>query len=205
MIDLKDIRGQENIKRAFEIACSGNHSLLLVGPAKWEANLLISAFECKKAAWKPTCRCGNYNHPQKECTCSPDAIKGYWKKNNHLLLFDIIVEILPTSINELLSHRDSESTEIIAKRISDARNKFSENNSGTIEINILNCLVRSLSESSKQILKMAFEKLQLPSQRISSIINVARTISFLDKASSIQPVHIAEAIQYSSFTEIRNK
>lgn len=31
-IDFSDVRGQENVKRAFEIACAGGHNILLVGP-----------------------------------------------------------------------------------------------------------------------------------------------------------------------------
>ena len=48
-------------------------------------------------------------------------------------------------------------------------------------------------------MKMAFEKMGLTARSYDRIFRVARTIAYLDRAESILPNHLAEAIQYRTY------
>ena len=55
-----------------------------------------------------------------------------------------------------------------------------------------------IDETSKGLLRKAFEKLGLSGRAYSRILKVARTIADLDGEDEIRKNHIAEAIQYRS-------
>jgi magnesium chelatase family protein len=70
------------------------------------------------------CPCGFYNHPDKECVCSPGTVKKYLNKVSGPLLdrIDLHVEVTPVSYNELSdTERQSESSADIAERVVKAR------------------------------------------------------------------------------------
>ncbi|MGE9616800.1 MAG: YifB family Mg chelatase-like AAA ATPase [Solitalea-like symbiont of Acarus siro] len=151
------------------------------------------------------CPCGFYNHPDKDCSCSPSSIQRYLNKVSGPLLdrIDIHLEITPLSFNDFTEKVQSENSNKVRKRVTEARylqlKRYESYDSvytnSQMTAGILQKLC-NLDEKSTQVLKMATEKLSLSARAYSRIIKLARTIADLDKSESIKPNHIAEAVQY---------
>src|SRR6056300_1672353 len=74
------------------------------------------------AAMNP-CPCGYYNHPEKDCVCSPGVVQKYLNKISGPLLdrIDLHVEVTTVNFDELASTRLSEKSEKIRERVVAAR------------------------------------------------------------------------------------
>ena len=53
-----------------------------------------------------------------------------------------------------------------------------------------------LDEAGSSLMKQAFDAMGLTARRYDRILMVARTVADLDGSETIQPQHIAEAIQF---------
>ena len=149
------------------------------------------------------CPCGYYGSDTKECTCSPNAIFRYMNRISGPLLDRIDMQVEVQNIKyQKLNASYAEKSEIIRKRVKIVR-KIQQQRYKNETIFFNSSLTPKLMEKyckidneSKNILKNAFQKLNLSPRAHSRILKVARTIADLDNQENIQKKHIAEAIQY---------
>lgn len=153
------------------------------------------------------CPCGYYNHPEKECVCSPGVVQKYLSKISGPLLdrIDLHVEVTPVSFNELSTTSNGESSEKIRERVIQAREiqveRFKNKEGVYANAQISSKTIKEIcqiDETGKQLLKTAMDKLGLSARAYDRILKVARTIADLENAVNIKSEHLAEAIQYRS-------
>ncbi|MCC6370304.1 MAG: YifB family Mg chelatase-like AAA ATPase [Bacteroidia bacterium] len=153
------------------------------------------------------CPCGYYNHPEKECVCSPGIVQKYLNKISGPLLdrIDLHIEVTPVPFSELSKQQQSELSQHIRERVIKARLIQSQRYEQESHIHC-NAQMRSkdlkkycaLNETSGTLLKNAMERLGLSARAYDRILKVGRTIADLDNSENIETNHIAEAIQYRS-------
>jgi len=154
------------------------------------------------------CPCGFYNHPDKECVCSPGVVKRYLNKISGPLLdrIDLHVEVTPVSYEELADYTPSKETSgKIVERVIKAREiqieRFKKYPTIHSNAQMPSRMVREVCQLDKTgitLLKTAMEKLQLSARAYDRILKVARTGADLAGSENIKIEHLAEAIQYRS-------
>lgn len=151
------------------------------------------------------CPCGYYNHPTKECVCTPSQVQRYLNRVSGPLLdrFDIQVEIIPVSFDEISSKRASESSKKIQQRVLEARKiqeeRYKKESSIFCNAQMNTRLLEKFAELHPQsltLLRTAMDKFNLSARAYDRILKVSRTIADLDKSINIEAKHLAEAINY---------
>ena len=158
------------------------------------------------AAMNP-CPCGYYNHPTKECTCSPGSVHRYMGRISGPLLdrIDLQVEVIPVEPAELTSAAPGEPSSAIRERVIRAREVQAERFRGVEGVHTNSMMGSSLLRSccrldadSSALLTRAMERLSLSARAYDRILKVARTIADLAGRAEIAAADVAEAIGYRS-------
>jgi magnesium chelatase family protein len=182
-----------------------------------QGSLTVPANFMLVAAMNP-CPCGYYGDPVKPCTCSNMVVSKYQKRISGPLLdrIDIHIEVPRVEYEKLSSERMGEPSSVVRARVEAARDtqrkRFGESTSqrgrgaGVQGSDGISCNadmrpaeVRKyclLDEPGQSLMRTAMSQLQLSARGYHRVLKLARTIADLAGSASIQPPHIAEALQY---------
>lgn len=153
------------------------------------------------------CPCGYsmLNLEGKQCSCSELQVRKYRKKLSGPILdrIDLQVFVKPIPVKDLSQASESENSDMIKQRILRARaiqqarfshlqNCYTNGEMSVREIK-QNC---SLDTNAQSLLEQAVTRLSLSARAYNRLLKIARTIADLEESSSVQSVHIAEALQY---------
>ena len=153
------------------------------------------------------CPCGYYNHPEKECMCSPGIVQKYLNRISGPLLdrIDIHLEVVPVPFDKLSEKRANETSNQIRDRVTTARKKqedrFAEQKGTHCNAQMSSKQLRKyceLDSASQELLKNAMQRLGLSARAYDRILKVSRTIADLEGKENLEAQHLAEAIQYRS-------
>jgi magnesium chelatase family protein len=151
------------------------------------------------------CPCGYFGDPVKPCTCSNMVVTKYQKRISGPLLdrIDIHVEVPRVEYEKLSDSRFGESSTTVRARVEAAREKqrvrFAGKDGLTANADMRPAEVRkfcTLDETGKTLMQTAMSQLQLSARGYHRVLKLARTIADLAGSESIQPSHLAEALQY---------
>jgi magnesium chelatase family protein len=150
------------------------------------------------------CPCGHYG-TTKPCRCLPHQIMQYRRKLSGPILdrIDIYVDVHEIDNSHLLrdSPSDGPSSESVRQKVAAARDRQAARFGSKIKLNadMTNREVKAqahLELPAKDMLDKAAEKFGLSARAYMRSVKLARTIADLDNSETIQPKHIAEALQY---------
>lgn len=151
------------------------------------------------------CPCGYYNHPTRNCVCTPGQVQRYLNKISGPLLdrFDIQVEIVPVPFEKISQAEPGESSANIMERVLRARKiqteRFASCEGVHCNAQMGSRLIQEYARPGKEgldRLKRAMEVFQLSARAYDRILKVARTVADLDGSQNVEPQHVAEAIGY---------
>lgn len=154
------------------------------------------------AAMNP-CKCGYYPDTNK-CHCSSGDIYRYLNKISMPFIdrMDLCVEAPRVAFKELTGVSDGESSAQMREEVLVAHQMQSERYAGTsyrFNSDVKGAETEEyfrVSESQKQLLEDAFERLNLTARSYHKILKVARTAADLQGSKEIETSHLLQAICY---------
>jgi magnesium chelatase family protein len=165
------------------------------------------------AALNP-CFCGFSSDPSRECSCTPSDIRRYQKRISGPLLdrLDITIHVPRLEYNDLVKNIPQESSSVIRRRVAVARLIQHERLKGFglyANAQMQHKHIKNLCQlmpDAVNLLKQAFNRMNLSARGYDRIIKVAQTIADLSGTEQIEARHIAEAIQFrNDFQNISRK
>lgn len=157
------------------------------------------------AAMNP-CPCGYYPDMNR-CHCTSGQVTQYIGKISQAILdrIDLCADVSPVSYESMHSEKKGESSAGIRRRVEAVQSlqafrykeekiRFNGELSGS-QIGKY-CI---LSHEAEQLLKKAYESLQLSMRSYYRILKVSRTIADMEASEEIKTAHIGEALSYRSF------
>ncbi len=158
------------------------------------------------AAMNP-CPCGFLGDPKKECTCTPYQAQRYRNRVSGPLLdrIDLQVEVPRLELQDLEKGSKGETSFEIRKRVLNAHRRQQrrfQNEGIRYNSEMQNRHIKmfcQLKSESWQLLTRIFQNLNLSMRALDRVLKVARTIADLAESEEIEPLHLAEAVQYRCF------
>lgn len=161
-------------------------------------------------ATKNPCPCGYYGDPDHECSCAITQILNYQKRVSGPLLdrIDMVVSVSRVPEKDLLAKHigPSESPQLRdkvekARHLQSERSATHQTNAELPSKNIAE--ITQLSTEATELLNQATDRLKLSARSYFKLIKVARTIADLEQSITIEPVHMAEALQYRGRDDVK--
>ena len=168
-----------------------------LGNYTFPANIMLVA------AMNP-CPCGNYPDYNR-CICTDGQIRQYLGKISQPLLdrIDLCVEAPRVEFDTLQKNHKEEDSHVIRQRVHQAREKqrirYRNSNVRTndeLKEPDMDCYC-ALDVDGKELMKLAYQKLELTARTYYKILKVARTIADLEEKDTIEIPHLKEAISYT--------
>jgi len=94
------------------------------------------------------------------------------------------LEVPPVSLGDLARAVPGEPSAVVAARVAAARRRREQG------------IEPAPLAAVQQMLRQAIRRLGLSARAHDAIVRVARTVAHLDGATSVEPQHVAEAVQY---------
>ena len=163
------------------------------------------------AALNP-CPCGFFGDKKRQCTCSRQQIVRYISKLSGPLLdrIDLQVPVQSIEYDSIKATGDEQSSAVLYEKVTIACAAQEKRFGGTQVYN--NFMTADqvekyciLTPAAEEIIRKAFDKLNLSMRGYHKILKVARTIADLASHDIIDVPHIQEAIMYRSLDQYLEK